>query len=161
MKNYGMKVSKVGESALKSTDLSNLIMTTRYPFAKIDPTNQKTFQTINFTFTRTPALDTATLLYSFDHDYTYVPQIWGLWNITDSSTGLSSIQYLQAYGKYTANSGVGIGFYLYYDVTATSVTAYIYPYDFTATLSLVGVVAKLTLYIFADDLTAQDYTIDT
>lgn len=160
MSDYGLKISKQGISVTKTDDLSDLIMVTRYPLAKLDSQLSSSFKTIDISFLTTPPLYTETLLYSFPHGYDYTPQIWGLWNITDSGTGLSSIQYDQAYGTYIANSGAGIGFYLYYKFNYETIDLYIYPYDALGTLNLVGVTAKLTAYIFADDLSEQDYTTD-
>lgn len=148
MSNYGLKVAKDGESAF-STDLTDLQLTTAYPFAKIDPTNTKSFQTITTTILNNPADNTLVNFYSFPHGYDYIPQAWGVWNVTGPVAVVS--QYDNAYGTFVSTTGID-GFYMYYAVDATNVNLYLYKFVTVGPVSLVGVVAQLTMYVFVDDL---------
>ena len=158
--NYGIKVSKKGKSVIKTTDMQDIIMSTRFPFAKIDQTNSESFKTISVSFLSNPPLGVETEIYSFDHGYTYLPQGWGLWNV-EYPVSATFIQYDQGLGGYISGSGFGAPiFILTYKVFETSVKLYIEAYNgIPDPINLIGVVAKLTFYVFADDLTAQDYTV--
>lgn len=125
-------------------------MTTKYPFAKIDPTNRSSFQTINITFLSTPPLNTPTVITSVPHGYTnYVPTVWGLWNVT--TTTASKAIYNQNYGTYISSSSLP-SFELKYDVNSTNVVLTVTVFDTIFGIDLVGVMAKLSLYVFVDDL---------
>jgi len=148
MADYGLRVAKKGESAF-STDLSDIQLTTSFPFAKIDPTKDGTFQTITTTILNDPADNTLVNFHSFAHGYDYEPQVWGLWTVTGPIGAVPSFD--NSYGNYISSTGVD-GFSLYYKVDSTNIKLYLYKYVGFGPLSLVGVVAKFTVYIFVDDL---------
>lgn len=63
---------------------TDVFFTTQYPFMKLDATNDVSFQTISILFNNEPPQPsafnyTSTLLYSFEHGYSYVPSIWFMW----------------------------------------------------------------------------------
>jgi len=159
MRNYGLKISKKGISATKTDDLSDLIMVTRYPLAKIDSTTSDSFKTISTTFLSTPASGVETEIYRFTHPYDYVPQAWGLWNVEYPDTA-TWVSYDQAYGEYL--SGIAAGAHRLgarYEVTDSEVILYATATDGSVgTVDITGFILKLTIYIFADDLSEQDYT---
>lgn len=161
MRNYGLKISKQGISATKTDDLSDLIMVTRYPLAKIDSTTSDSFKTISTTFLSTPTSGVETEIYRFSHPYDYIPQAWGLWNVEYPDTA-TWVKYDQAYGKYI--SGIAIGTHRFgarYEVTDSEVILYATATDgIIGNVDVTGFILKLTIYIFADDLSEQDYTTD-
>lgn len=158
MADYGVKTSQVGASVLDATGV-DILMTTKFPFAKIDPTHTDSFRSTTITFLNNTADDTITSVYSFPHGYDYKPQVWGYWSsiVWGAGIGVGS-EVWSGYGWVWSTTGVPIA-ELGYDVDETNVNVYAYwsdpfgmnPLDFT------GTVATLTTYIFADDLTEQDY----
>lgn len=161
MNDYGLKISKKGISATKTDDLSDLIMVTRYPLAKIDSTTSDSFKTISTTFLSTPASGVETEIYRFTHPYDYVPQAWGLWNVEYPDTA-TWVSYDQAYGTYLSGIAAGTHNLLArYEVIDSEVILYATATDgIIGNIDVTGFILKLTIYIFADDLSAQDYTTD-
>lgn len=155
MADYGLKVAKSGVDLRTSTAITDLSLSMQFPLVKVDQTSAKSFQSIMLTFLSNPPLSTRTQLYSFAHEYDYLPQAWGLWNVT---TMPSFASYDQAYGTYVASSGVGLNLVLDYTIDETNVTLYGTFTDSGGGNTVIGTVAVLTLYIFADDLQTQDYT---
>lgn len=87
MDNSGpISVSAPGVSLIGAT-AKDITFSTRYPFHKLDSTNQNSFQVLTIFFnqdTPNPTPPTSvetfsnTLVYSFPHGYTYVPSTWFL-----------------------------------------------------------------------------------
>lgn len=156
---YGFRVAKKGKSAL-SKNILDISMTSRFPFAKIDQTKQNSFRTTSITFLNNPPSGVKTLIASFPHGYTYDPQMWGLWDITwGPGTYVPGLN-MNGYGSVSSSTGIPVSV-LWYEKDATNI--YIYnqwldPFGFTP-IDMTGTTATLTTYIFADDTTAQDYTI--
>jgi len=159
MADYGIRTSKKGEDAT-SSDFNDILMSTRYPFAKIDQTIENSFRTTTVTFLNNTVNGVKTLIHSFRHGYTYKPQVWGLWNIAWGPGSLVPGSVFNVYGTVSSSTGIPSAT-IWYEWDETFVYMYAIwsdPFGFTP-LSLVGTVATLTTYIFADDLTSQDYTI--
>lgn len=154
MADYGVKVSKKDVSVLTATG-SDVIMSTRFPFAKIDQTKLDTFRTTTVRFLNNVADNTEVQIASFAHGYDYRPQVWGLWNVTWSASLTGTEQ--NGYGALTNTSGFPtttvwyewdeVNVYLYINKGATVLI----PTDTT------GTTAMLTTYIFVDDLQAASY----
>lgn len=157
MADYGIRTSKEGADAITATG-ADLIMTTRFPFAKIDPTEIDTFRTTTVTFLRDVPDDTKTLITSFPHGYTYKPQLWGLWNVTWGA-GIAGTggQEQNGYGVLTNSSGSPSST-LSYEWDEASVYLYLLKGTNVFTPSnAVGTVATLTTYVFVDDLQEASY----
>lgn len=152
---YGFKISNKGEDA-RSTDVADILLNYRYPIAKIDPTMDNTFRTTTITFLTELAADTEVLLTSFPHGYDYAPQVWGLWDVTWGAGTLTPGDQ-NAYGAVTNSSGLP-NVVLYYGVDDENINVYYYETSGGIGLSIIGTVANLTTYVFADDLQPQDYT---
>ena len=158
MSDYGLKVSKLGKDATSSNDL-DIIMSTKYPFAKIDPTKTDTFRTTTILFTKNTTKAVDTLIYQFDHGYTYTPQVWGLWSIIwgPGVVGVAGSTYI-GYGTVSSSSGIPVAT-LHYKVGMSRIELYAIWSDplNLAPIDLSGTIATLTTYVFADDLTTQTY----
>lgn len=89
-------VSAPGTDA-SGADSIDVILNTRFPFHKLDSTNDVSFQVINITFVTEPTNPVAptsedtfseTLVYSYPHGYTYTPSTWFLLSLDDFDTTL-------------------------------------------------------------------------
>lgn len=158
MSDYGLQVTKSGVSA-PSSNPADLIMTTKFPFANIDPTLSNSFRTTNISISRDPVIGVTTLLTYFAHGYTYIPKVWGLWTVGPYVAGTFpfGIVNVQSYNTYLSNT-TAANFQLSYTVDATNVSLYIVNNDPSATpFTLVGVNIQFTSLVFVTDLQAQNY----
>jgi len=157
MSDYGIRTSKKGENAT-SSNMSDILMSTRFPFAKIDQTMDESFRTTHITFLNNTLNGVSTEIYRFAHGYDYTPQMWGLWEVTWGAGILVSGTF-NGYGTIVSTTGIPMAS-LSYSFDDTNVYLYamwtdpfgLSPLDFT------GTTATLTTYIFADDLSEHDYT---
>lgn len=157
MADYGIKTSKKGVSALTASE-ADTIMSTRFPFAKIDQTQLETFRTTTVNFVSDTPDDVKTLIASFSHGYTYKPQMWGLWNVTWGA-GIAGTPGLvqNGYGDITNTSGTPAST-LSYEWDETTVKLYLLKGTaFGVPSSAIGTTAALTTYIFVDDLQEASY----
>lgn len=158
MADYGIKTSKKGVNAITASE-ADTIMSTRFPFAKIDPTKTDTFRTTTVVFLTDPPDNTKTLIASFAHGYTYKPQVWGLWDVTwgASIIGTPGVQQ-NGYGTLTNSSGSPAST-LSYEVDETNIYLYItkgsLPPFFVS--NAIGTSATLTTYVFVDDFQEASY----
>jgi hypothetical protein len=156
---YGIKTSKKGKSAL-SQNYTDILMSSRFPLAKIDQTKENSFRTTNITFLSNTLQGVTTLIASFKHGYDYDPQMWGLWDITWGPGTLVSGLRFNGYGSVSSSTGIPVAT-LWYEKDEINVYLYVRwsdPFGMTP-IDLTGTTASLTTYVFADDLTEQDYTI--
>lgn len=158
-RDYGIKVSQGDISALTATG-ADILMSTRFPFAKIDPTKLDSFRTTTVTFLNDVPDNTKTQVASFAHGYDYRPQIWGLWNVTwgPSIAGTPNTEQ-NGYG-YLINGAGSPSASFSYEWDATNV--YLYLLKGTSIIppvssNAIGTVATLTTYIFVDDLQEASY----
>jgi len=96
MNNGPISVSAPGTS-LTSASGTNLTFNTRYPFHKLDSTNEKSFQVISIFFNTEPpdppsnasgTTYSSTVVYSYKHGYNYNPSTWFLISTDNFSTVL-------------------------------------------------------------------------
>lgn len=159
MADYGIKSSQKGINAITAAG-TDIIMSTKYPFAKIDPTQTESFRTTTISFVTDTPDNVKTLIASFAHGYDYRPQVWGLWNVTwGPNIAITPGQTQNGYGTFN-NSGSLAAATLSYEWDAT--TVYLYLLKRATTIPLVpsnaiGTTATLTTYIFVDDLQDASY----
>lgn len=157
MGDYGIKTSKNGVNAITAQG-ADILMSTRYPFAKLDPTQTESFRTTTVTFLSDTPDDVKTRIASFSHGYTYKPQIWGLWNVTwgPSIAGTPGLEQ-NGYGSLTNGSGLPSATFSY-EWNATEVILYLLKGTaFMSPSNAIGTSATLTTYIFVDDLQEASY----
>lgn len=158
MAHYGVKTSKKGVNAITASG-ADVIMSTKFPFAKIDPTQLETFRTTTVTFLSDPPDNVKTQIASFAHGYDYKPQLWGLWDVTwgPSIAGTPGVEQ-NGYGSLTNSSGIPAST-LSYEWDTTTVYLYITKGALPpiAPSSAIGTSATLTTYIFVDDLQEASY----
>lgn len=85
MGDYGIKVS-TDEIDAKGAAMRDLLLSTRYPFHKLDVTKRESFQNISLNFVNEPptpdgvgTTSLETTVYRFEHGYTYIPAVWVLY----------------------------------------------------------------------------------
>lgn len=125
MADYGIRVSAEDQDAFEASG-QNLLLTTEYPFAKLDTTNEVSFQNVLLTFITNPpepsvGTSLTTTVYSFAHGYDYIPSAWHLVTIVTPKSGTSFDQdYFQDLGIIAQNT-VADSAVFYVDVDATTV----------------------------------------
>lgn len=155
MSDYGIKSGKRGVSITEATG-ADILMSTKYPFAKIDQTKSDTFRTTTVTLLSDTTDNTQVEIASFEHGYDYRPQVWGLWNVTwgPSITGTPNLEQ-NGYGALTNTSGIPAST-IHYEWDTTSIYLYLTKGS-SGSSDATGTVATLTTYVFADDMTEQSY----
>lgn len=135
-----------------------LTYNSRYQNLHMDRANINAMKTVNVTVTSNlPNSSTPILLHRYAHGYSYIPQVWGLWDIHYSSALGNGSK--RGYGTILHNTGIGLTCTFYYTVDATYVNCWlIFNTTSTPPPATSGMTAKFTGYVFANDLTAQDYT---
>jgi hypothetical protein len=152
MADFGVKVSKNGvdSTVAQGTDV---VLTTKYPIAKLDKTNKASFQNIYLNITRNTPLGT-TLIYQFKHGYSYIPSTWTMFNISGISASLPP--YGQEYSILLYQAPY-VGAELYVEVDATYVSYYInrlynnYPVSGVG-VDVSGIGIRVRTYVFVEDV---------
>ncbi len=152
MSDYGIKVSQPNESVY-SDDLADILMTTGYNFAKIDPTKQNTLATVNFTFLTNPTVNTITKWYSMPYPYTYDPMRWEIWWDMQGPSG-ALIQSTVAIGTYFSNtSPTYFSLFTKLNSSNSALDFYVYSNEVLGSApDLTGVTGTWSTYIFVDEL---------
>jgi hypothetical protein len=160
--NGPISVSAPGKTLVGASS-SDITFSTRYPFHKLDSTNNVSFQIITVFFnsdTPTPAAGAGltasnrTLVYQYAHGYKYEPSSWFLVSLDNFTTILGSEgSWLigNASGASTAIAKFEV------DIDATNVNFYIFKQwtndGATPAPSVLGYFLTVRSYIFVEDLT--------
>jgi len=162
MADYGLKISAPGYDARTATNLQ-LLLNMTYPIAKLDSTNGVSFRDITLTFATDPpepALDSfnSTIVYSFAHGYSYIPQMWSMITMTTPPASRTILQpYNQDYMILASVTPADIAI-LYIRADATNIN-----YIVEKTRSslpgngpnpLAPCVIKVRTYVFVQDITS-------
>lgn len=156
MDNFGILASPSNVDASKA-EFSKLNFSTKYPQAKLDRTNETSFQNINLTFLRdTPnppaGSSNSTLVYDFSHPYNYTPSFWVMGS---KSGGYAGTNYLQNEVAWLVL--VTAGTFAQLRITADSSKVYFYvdksvasAFDPNPDISAISLL--LRVYVFVEDL---------
>lgn len=150
MSDYGIKVSQLDKSVF-STDAADVLMTSEYTLAKIDPTSTNTFTSIQFLFVTDPPANTDVKWYSIPYPYDYEAQMWQIWWDME----------LPPYNAIPVSPGYYVGFsspntillWTRLNTTDQTLDFYFHKVDVGAAPSAVGLTGSYGNYIFVDDLT--------
>jgi len=112
MSNNGpISVSAPGTD-LRTATGKDVILNTRYPFAKLDSTNLVSFQSIEISFANDPpnpdgstSDNLTTLIYKFPHGYKYTPTVWCMFQRTVGAGDQGDLT-VTKFGPYQYESGV-------------------------------------------------------
>ena len=159
MANNGPIVVTTGVAPLGSSAGSQLTFTTKYPFAKLDTTNLKSFQVVSILLTKdvtSPGSvnsSASTQIAFFPHGYTYIPSTWAL----VSTDGFQTVSGQEESFVYGSNSGVGVSSANLY-ITADATNIYFTISKFWGGAdpqppNLTGLFLTIRLYVFVEDLT--------
>lgn len=155
MTNNGPIVVTTGVSSLGSSSGSQLIFTTKYPFAKLDTTNLNSFQIVSILLTKDtsnpPSVNSSafTQIAFFPHGYTYVPSTWALIS-TDGFQTVSGPEGSIVYG-FLGRSNATLS------ITADNVNIYFtinktWSNPDTSPPNISGLFLTIRLYVFVEDL---------
>lgn len=151
-------MSLIGASA------DQITFSTRYPFHKLDSTNDNSFEVITLFFNTEPpnpaspgtglVTTSRTLVYSFPHGYTYTPSTWFLISLDSFETTVG------AEGAFILNPGFGQSTaQLNIEVDETNVKFYIdktWPNIFSLPPppDIIGYFVSIRSYVFVEGLDA-------
>ena len=164
-----MSISANGVDVKGATG-ADLIFSDKYPFAKLDKTNNVSFQTINLLFNNEPPNPSGgggdigpktTLVYQFPHGYNYVPSTWFLMQ-NPSQTGLGLQPLYQQEGGIILATNEGFFAAAIFRMQADNKNVYFYVdkyYDGSGggasgpLPNIRGFSLVIRVYVFAGDLT--------
>ena len=139
--------------------MKDIIYNSQYQNLHMDRANKEAMKTINVTFDSNLAYSaTPRLLARYRHGYSYVPQIWGLWDIEYFPNDGAYKRTARGYGYINYNTGAGMVAGFYYTVDSEYVNLYFIFDGILTKPTTVGMKAVFTGYVFANDRQNQDYT---
>ncbi len=163
MSDFGIKVSEEGFDA-QDAEVDNLLLTTAYPHAKIDTSNQTSFRNYLITFQNDipnpvgtfPNVYRDTLVHSFEHGYDYTPAYWSLCEVVIPPSGAAYYQ------RIFQDSGlIGtpvVGSEAYFNVKVDHEKVYFIATKYLNTgiggtaLSIAGAQLRLRLFVFVEHI---------
>ncbi len=160
MSDYGVKVSAEDQDVYSAIG-QEILLTTRYPFAKLDTTKDESFKNTLLTFITNPTepsgvgdTELTTTVYSFPHGYDYIPSAWHLVQITNPAGGTAFDQdYFQDSGIVASHTAFD-GAIFESEVDATTVYYKITKYYDSglggSTNDITGLQLKIRSYIFVE-----------
>lgn len=157
---YGINISLPGANAT-TADIQNLVMNSNYPFYKIDTQNKNGFRTTFLNFLNDPPEDTTgaykfTVVYSYPHNYKYIPAIQSLFyaKVPPSGTGFTQ-NYFFDQGTIASHTAFDEAFFFCY-ADATNVYFVIRKYQDHANgglpNNLSGAFYQITVYNPVEDV---------
>lgn len=155
MSDFGIKVSTNGNDA-KVAQGSQLVMSSKYPLAKIDRTNKVSLQNIHIFFSQNVP-KAKTLVYSFAHGYKYTPTLWSLVQCIGVTSPYNPNPYIMDNGTLLYTGGVA---YCSLSIEADSTNVYVYvtrSYDTLITnntynVTVAGIGLRIRTYVFVEDV---------
>ena len=139
--------------------MKDIIYNSQYQNLHMDRANKEAMKTINVTFDSNLAYSaTPRLLARYRHGYSYVPQIWGLWDIEYFPNDGAYKRTARGYGYINHNTSAGMIASFYYTVDSEYVNLYFIFNGSVTKPTTVGMKAVFTGYVFANDRQNQDYT---
>jgi hypothetical protein len=150
---------------LRTATGTDLVLNTRYPFAKLDSTNKVSFQLINILFLHEPpnpdglaTFFTTVQVYQFPHGYNYIPSTWFLVSTDAMATAVGSEGVIFVGGGDTPSFKSAV-----LDVTVDDANVYFNIdkyYDKRVTdlgaPNVLGMTLTVRAYVFANDLAGGD-----
>lgn len=132
-----------------------VIFTTKYPFAKLDTTNQASFQNIRIFFSKEPPVSagssSTTQIYQFPHGYKYIPTTWLLFQNLNSPNTSAGFAYGQEGSIIVSKTASSFAQFMV-TVDITNVTFSVYKQQAMADPSpdIIGITILLRLYVFVE-----------
>ena len=164
MDNGPISVSAPGKSLIGAT-AQDITFSTRYPFAKLDSTNQNSFEVISLFFNTEPpnppsnasgTTHSNTLVYKYAHGYTYTPSTWFLLSLNNftSTLGPEGSMILvsgQLPGSTNAIFNITVDdTYVYFYIYKT--WGYVFGTPDPNPPNIIGYTVSIRAYIFVEDL---------
>ncbi len=159
MGDFGIAISSPNVN-VGSASNSQLLLTSKYPFVKLDTQKPISFQTIFLFFNNDPpepvgAGTVNTTVYSFAHGYTYVPRVWGLFQtVAKPPLTVFNQDYFQDTGI-IAQQTIDDQVTMFVGANATNINIIVSKFNDGAGNAnlLAGASFNITIFTFVDDLT--------
>lgn len=171
MADFGIKVSSEKTDVFKAKG-KDLLLTSQYPFHKLDVENVVSFQNISLLFVSDPPNPDGTIqtslttnVYTFKHGYNYVPATWllaqravGAGVVTDPTSNRYSAYFYEG-GLIAADNTSDLSPYaaLDYVVDSENITLSVTKYydavfGFGSPVNISGYSLDIRIYVFVEDL---------
>lgn len=163
MSDFGIKVSFPDTDAAEA-EQAQLLLSSRYPFAKLDTQKEISFKNYLFRFVSNPPDPVGTSpnfyretqVYSTEHGYDYIPAVWALVSVVTPVTGAVFYQdYFQDGGVISAKTAFDDTEF-YVRATNENVTFHVNKYLDTVSggiaNNLIGCTLRVRLFVFAEDI---------
>lgn len=154
------------QTSLTTATGQHITFNTQYPFAKLDSTNNSSFEIITLLFNTEPPNPSVsvgnsgsveTLVYKYPHGYTYTPSSWFLISLNNFTSVLGS-EGSWIVGAATGLSPAAAQFNI--KVDSTNVNFYVNKFwsndGITPPPTIQGFFVTVRAYIFVEDLTGTD-----
>lgn len=159
MADFGIKVSSNGNSAVSATG-AQLVLTSKYPLAKLDRTNPASFSNIHITFLHDVPVG-ETLVYTLPHGYKYRPTVWSLIQVIGTAAPYTDFGFLMDKGAMLEGPGTFggyeyVSFYtkwdatnVYYYVNKRQANLIVSPFS---AVTVAGMALRIRSYVFVEDV---------
>lgn len=160
---YGIKISDT-ETDVLDADLEHLLLTTEYPFAKLDTSNDVSFRNIFVRFNTNPPnpggafpdTDRETTVYTFAHGYDYAPATWALIQTVSPAVGATFYQSIAQDSGVISAIGVDTSATLTVKADDENINLVVNKYfdNFLggSAINIVGVTVRIRLFVFVESL---------
>lgn len=157
MADYGFLTSLPGKDVLHPA-IGDLVVSTKYPLAKLDSSTSVSFQNVNIFFAHDPPEPAmlgniqTTLIDSFPHGYKYKPRFWALGTLSTAAFNYHQ-DYFIGSGILSAHTTSDYA-QIYVNVDSTNVNIYVDKFldTFGTANDLTATSVKLRVYVFVEDV---------
>jgi len=155
-------------TSTSGVDSVDAILNTRFPFHKLDSTNNVSFQVINITFINEPpnpvtptstATFSDTLVYSYPHGYEYTPSTWFLMSLDDFDTTLGPEgSMILVQGQLPGSTNAKLNIYvddtnIYFYIKKT--WGYVFGTPDPVAPNIINTRVSIRSYVFVEDLSGE------
>jgi hypothetical protein len=160
---YGIKISDT-ETDVNKAELDQLLLSSRYPFAKLDTSNEVSFRNIQLRMNQdtpnpagtSPNTVTDTVVYQFAHGYDYTPAYWSLIQVLAPPTSVVFYQDIfqddGVIGQTSPFSVSSLSVQVDEDNVYVIVSKYLDTGLGGSAMSLIGTVLRIRLFVFVENI---------
>lgn len=157
MADIGIKISRKNTD-VNSAGLTDLLLSSKYPFTKIDTQNTNSFITVSLTFINEPpetmGTSTITKVYSLTHSYNYKPQFWAtVYHAINPTVWLQGtfwgdydnvipLRLVSAFDEAD----------IFFRATESTIDVYVIKNNDSMSIPVVGITVDIGFYVFVDGI---------